>query len=95
MHAAVRLLPCLASGVVTIVVAQLYKTDLAKGWAAWLQVLVTIGVGWGALLVFICCLEQVTPSCRNMHPCFMCPWRYMYSPCMARTKMLSADMSGK
>ncbi len=58
---AFHLLPWLASETVTVVVAQLLKADLAKGWAAWLQALVTTGIGLGALLVSGIYSEEVPP----------------------------------
>ncbi|CAL5222847.1 g5272 [Coccomyxa viridis] len=45
---ALRLLPWLVAGAVAIILAQVLKTDLEKGWATWLQALVTIGIGAGA-----------------------------------------------
>ena len=58
---AFHLLPWLASGTVAVIVAQLLKADLEKGWAAWLQALVTISVALGTLVVLALHSEEVLP----------------------------------
>lgn len=95
------LLLWLASGSVTVIVAQLMKADLAKGWAAWLQALVTIGVGVGFLAVCGMYVEKVLSNpfilsllaqChKGASMCCVPPWPEATLPAM----MLSADMYSK
>ncbi|CAL5222840.1 g5265 [Coccomyxa viridis] len=48
---ALSLLPWLVGGLVVIILAQLFKADFEKGWAAWLQAMVTTTIGLGAVWV--------------------------------------------
>ena len=77
LQLAYRLVPGLVSGTVAVILAQLFKADLAKGWAAWLQALVTIGCSFGAMLIVGICRMKVlpTPFIRTcMHVCgCVCP----------------------
>ena len=61
LERAFHLLPWLVSGTLAVTLAQVLKADLAKGWAAWLQALIAIGVGVGALAVTWGYMEQVLP----------------------------------
>ena len=61
LQAALYLLLWLASGSLTVIVAQLMKVDLEKGWANWLQALVTIGVGAGFIALSGMYIEKVLP----------------------------------
>ena len=73
MKLALRLLPWLVAGAVAIILAQVLKTDLEKGWATWLQALVTIGIGAGAVGIAGVwvdhCTEEVMPH--TIETCFL------------------------
>ena len=107
LQLAPRLLPWLVAGTVSVILAQILKADLEKGWAAWLQAFVTVGIGFGAFVLTLWyideCMDdsedQVLPTpCK--HTCVHmrgCVCGYVYVPggslCLAPAATISMGRS--